>query len=133
MAFYGVTRMSSPEKLAKTIEQLKVIEINTDASAKKKELKQLLQTLTELSCNSHFQSHKEFANYIGPSIDVLIKHYDSKESDIRLASDEGLCRVIKVAELYMIPSLIPDLVSHHSATLFFFSGPHPNLQQQGTC
>lgn len=91
--------MSSPEKLAKTIEQLKTIEICDDTAAKKKELKVLLQTLVEFNCSSHLQTHKEFATYIGPSIDVLLKHYDSRESDIRLASDEGLCRIIKVVEL----------------------------------
>lgn len=90
--------MASLEKLIKTIEQLRIIESsNTDAgNAKKKEVRQLLSNLVELNCNAAVQSHKDFVSYISPSIDALIRLYDSKDSDVRLASDEGLYKVIKV-------------------------------------
>lgn len=99
---FGVLRvfiiMASLEKLIKTIEQLRSIEeTTTDANhVKKKEVRLLLSTLVELSCNTTVQSHKEYVSYISSSIDTIIKLYDSKESDVRLASDEGLYRIIKV-------------------------------------
>lgn len=115
--------MSSLEKLAKVIEQLKLAETSNDNSTKKRELKVLIQTLVDLNCSSQLQTHKEFPTYIGPSIDVLMKHYDSKGSDIRLASDEGLCRIIKVVNITAVTC------SANSCVTLRLSGPHPMSQQ----
>jgi hypothetical protein len=89
--------MASLERLIKTIEQIKTIEYSSaDANVKKKELRIHLLNLVEFTSNATVQSHKDFVTHLSPSLDALIRFCDSKDSDIRLASDEGLCKVIKV-------------------------------------
>lgn len=102
---FNLLAMASLEKLVKTIDQLRGFENVTatlDAgSVKKKEIRLLLSNLVDLNCNASVQNHKDFVSYISPSIDTLIRLFDSKDSDIRLASDEGLYKVIKVSILYL--------------------------------
>ena len=90
--------MASLEKLVKTFDQLRLLESSNSVTGnvKKKEFRMLLSNLVELNCNATVQSHKDFVTNISPSIDALIRLYDSKDSDIRIASDEGLYKVIKV-------------------------------------
>lgn len=89
--------MASLEKLVRAIEQIKITESpNSDSQTKKKELRVHLLNIVEFVSNTNVQNHKDFVSYIGPSIDSLVRLCDSKDSDIRLASDEGLYKVIKV-------------------------------------
>jgi len=93
--------MASLEKLIKTIDQIKTIEYSSaDVNAKKKELRIQLLNLIEFTSNATVQSHKDFVTHLSPSLDALIRFCDSKDSDIRLASDEGLCKVIKVSFIF---------------------------------
>ncbi|EFX77022.1 hypothetical protein DAPPUDRAFT_106588 [Daphnia pulex] len=88
--------MASLERLIRALEQLQVAEnSNSDNHVKKKELRTHLQNIVEFNNSLNVQNHKDFVSYIGPSIDSLIRLCDSKDSDIRLASDEGLYKVIK--------------------------------------
>ena len=99
--------MASLEKLVKAIDQIKIVESsNSDPQVKKKELRVHLLNIVEFNSNSNVQNHKDFISYIGLSIDSLIKLCDSKDSDIRLASDEGLYKVIKVWQTYKTCLLI---------------------------
>lgn len=92
--------MASLEKLIKTIEQIKILEFsNADTQVKKKELRVHLLNLVEYTSNVTVQSQKDFLIHVSQSIDTLIQLCDSKDSDIRLASDEGLCKVIKVIKV----------------------------------
>lgn len=89
--------MATLEKLIRTIDQLKIPEsAQSDFHVKKKELRTHLLNLSEFVSSLNVQNHKDFVSYIGPSIDSLIQLSDSKDSDIRLACDEGLYKVIKV-------------------------------------
>lgn len=89
--------MASLEKLIRTLDQLQITEIsNLDTSIKKKEIKTHILNIVEFNCSPNVQNHKDFVSYIASSIDSLIRLCDSKDSDIRLASDEGLYKVIKV-------------------------------------
>ncbi|KAK4002443.1 hypothetical protein OUZ56_004272 [Daphnia magna] len=88
--------MASLEKLIRTLDQLQITEIsNLDTSIKKKEIKTHILNIVEFNCSPNVQNHKDFVSYIASSIDSLIRLCDSKDSDIRLASDEGLYKVIK--------------------------------------
>lgn len=89
--------MASLERLIRALEQLQIAEnSNSDNHVKKKELRTHLQNIVEFNNSLNVQNHKDFVSYIGPSIDSLIRLCDSKDSDIRLASDEGLYKIIKV-------------------------------------
>jgi hypothetical protein len=89
--------MASLERLIRALELLQIAEnSNSDNHVKKKELRTHLQNIVEFNNSLNVQNHKDFVSYIGPSIDSLIRLCDSKDSDIRLASDEGLYKVIKV-------------------------------------
>ncbi|XP_046649350.1 huntingtin-like isoform X2 [Daphnia pulicaria] len=88
--------MASLERLIRALELLQIAEnSNSDNHVKKKELRTHLQNIVEFNNSLNVQNHKDFVSYIGPSIDSLIRLCDSKDSDIRLASDEGLYKVIK--------------------------------------
>ncbi|XP_057364436.1 huntingtin-like isoform X1 [Daphnia carinata] len=88
--------MASLEKLIRALDQLQITEIsNLDTSIKKKEIKTYVLNIVEFNCSTNVQNHKDFVSYIASSIDSLIRLCDSKDSDIRLASDEGLYKVIK--------------------------------------
>ncbi len=107
--------MASLEKLVKTIDQLRAFENVTatldTGSVKKKEIRLLLSNLVDLNCNSNVQNHKDFVSYISPSIDTLIRLFDSKDSDIRLASDEGLYKVIKVGIYLNLAIRINEIIA----------------------
>ena len=100
--------MASLEKLIRTLEQLQILEnSNLDNHVKKKELLRIhLQNIVESNNSPNVQNHKDFVSYIGSSIDSLIRLCDSKDSDIRLASDEGLYKVIKVQYLDNFVSVV---------------------------
>ncbi len=124
--------MASLEKLVRAIDQIKIAEnSNSDPQVKKKELRVHLLNIVEFNTNSNVQNHKDFVSYIGPSIDSLIKLCDSKDSDIRLASDEGLYKVIKVIKLHLLTSkimmLINFLFTHFHS--FFGTGSSSTSQQ----
>lgn len=89
--------MASLEKLIRALDQLQIAESsNLDSYAKKKELKIHLLNIVEFISSPNVQNHRDFVSSIASSIDSLIRLCDSKDSDIRLASDEGLYKVIKV-------------------------------------
>lgn len=89
--------MASLDKLIKTIDQIKILEnANAESHTKKKDLRLHLHTLVELLSNPNLQNHKDFVTHVAPGIDSIIRLCDSKESDIRLASDEGINKVFKV-------------------------------------
>ncbi len=91
------------EKLIKSLEQLKLFSEHSgssggaDAAQKKKECRLHLTHLTDLMCGPALHGHKDFVNYIGPSLVTLIQLCDSPDSNVRLASDEALYKVIKVS------------------------------------
>ena len=113
--------MASLEKLIRTLEQLQILEnSNLDNHVMKKELLRIhLQNIVESNNSPNVQNHKDFVSYIGSSIDSLIRLCDSKDSDIRLASDEGLYKVIKVQYLDNFVSVIWLLLLLFYNRLFF--------------
>ena len=112
--------MATMEKLIKTLEQLKSYDFTSaDALSKKKDCRVQLFNVTELMCNPSLQTHTDFVNYIGPGIATLIKLCDVPDSDIRLASDEGLCRVIKVLMFYFFNGNVDHSVCYSFIRLYY--------------
>ncbi|RZF49148.1 hypothetical protein LSTR_LSTR008434 [Laodelphax striatellus] len=104
--------MAALDKLVKALEGLKIMKDSTisDESVRRKEKAILCVTVADLMCSPAARSAPKLPSYLSYSMETLLHMCDDPDSNIRMAADESLNRIIRAM---MESNIVKVLVELH--------------------
>ncbi|XP_039275419.1 huntingtin isoform X2 [Nilaparvata lugens] len=104
--------MAALDKLVKALEGLKIMKDSTisDESVRRKEKAILCVTVADLMCSPAARNAPKLPSYLSYSMETLLHMCDDPDSNIRMAADESLNRIIRAM---MESNIVKVLVELH--------------------
>nr|CAD7394386.1 unnamed protein product [Timema cristinae] len=96
---YSQEKMATLEKLIKSLENLKLLQlspqISDESSARKKEKVALCVSIADVMCSSGVKGTPNFSHLLSITMEMFLQLCNDPHSDVRMIADESLNRIIR--------------------------------------